>query len=218
MEATLNMLRYAHEQGNYDFYWLISGQDWPLRPMNEILDFFEEHRSENFMLFWNSKNHGTHLQNNLDKRNSIYFPLWMIGRKFWQKVIKRGWVELSGGYNKTYKIFERTQLNIKYYFGSSWWALNRMTVDWILEYLAQHKEYYQFYQNSTCPDESFFQTLVMLSPYANENTDYLTYLRFQKGANSPDILQSNDFQTAAKSKYLIMRKVDMNTDDKFLTC
>ena len=212
------MLRYAREHGKYDFYWLISGQDWPLRPMNDILMFFEDHRSENFMLFWNSKNHGTHQQNNLNKRNSIYFPLWMIGRKLWQKVIKRSWVELSGGYNKTYKIFERPQLNIKYYFGSSWWALNRETVGWILDYLAKHKEYYQFYQNSTCPDESFFQTLVMLSPYANENTDYLTYLRFQKGANSPDILQGDDFQKAVKSKYLIMRKVDMNVDDGFLTC
>lgn len=57
----------------------------------------------------------------------------------------------------------------------------------------------------------------MLSPYADENTDYLTYLRFQKGANSPDILTEDDLQRAKESKYLVMRKVDMDVDDWFLS-
>lgn len=49
-----------------------------------------------------------------------------------------------------------------------------------MQYLTIHPEYYKFYENTTCPDESFFHTLVMLSPYADENTDYLTYLHFKK--------------------------------------
>lgn len=156
------------------------------------------------------------MQNNLDKRNQIYFPLWMIGRRLWQKVVKRGWVELTGGYNRTWKSFMRKQLQIEFYFGSQWWALNRKTVDWLVGYLHEHKGYYEFYRNSVCPDESFFHTLVMLSPYADENTDYLTYLHFQKGANSPDILTEDNLQRAKESKYLVMRKVDMNVDDSFL--
>ena len=58
----------------------------------------------------------------------------------------------------------------------------------------------------------------MLSPYANENTDFLTYVRFQKGANSPDILTQKDYAEALNSKYLIMRKVDMDVDDFFVKC
>lgn len=196
--ATLNLLNTAVAgiRGGYDYYWLISGQDWPLRSADKIVKFFEEHNGTNFVQYWNSKNHGSHQQNNLDKRNQIYFPIKLIGRKPWQKIIKRGWVEFTGGYNRTWKIFERKQLGIEFYFGSSWWALKR--------------------ENATCPDESFFHTLVMLSPYADENTDYLTYLHFQKGANSPDILTEDNLQRARESKYLIMRKVDMNVDDSFL--
>lgn len=171
----------------------------------------------NFVQYWDSKNHGNHKQNNLDKRNQIYFPIKFIGPKPWQKIIKRGWVELTGGYNRTWKIFERKQLGIDFYFGSSWWALKRETIDWIMQYLTIHSEYYKFYENATCPDESFFQTLVMISPYADENTDYLTYLHFQKGANSPDILTEDDLQRAKESKYLVMRKVDMDVDDWFLS-
>lgn len=214
--ATINLVEEAHRHGKYDYYWLISGQDWPLRSADKIVKFFEEHNGTNFVQYWNSKNHGSHQQNNLDKRNQIYFPIKLIGRKPWQKIIKRGWVEFTGGYNRTWKIFERKQLGIEFYFGSQWWALNRKTVDWLVGYLHEHKEYYEFYRNSVCPDESFFQTLVMMSPYADDKTEYLTYLQFPKGANSPDILKACDLPKAKESKYLVMRKVDMNVDDSFL--
>ena len=42
------------------------------------------------------------------------------------------------------------------------------TIDWIMQYITTHPEYYKFYENATCPDESFFQTLVMISPYADK--------------------------------------------------
>lgn len=215
--ASMNLLEAAYKMGEYDFYWLISGQDWPLRSADEIIKFFSSNIDKNYVYYWDSKNYGTHKQNNLDKRNQIYFPINIIGRKPWQKIIKRGWVEITGGYNRTWKVFLRKQLNVKYYFGSSWWALNRKTVEWILRYLKDHEAYYKFYENTVCPDESFFQTLVMMSPYADENTDYLTYLHFQAGANSPDILRKKDMKAAKESKYLIMRKVDMDEDDAFLS-
>lgn len=95
--ATLNLLNTAVAgiRGGYDYYWLISGQDWPLRSADKIVKFFEEHNGTNFVQYWNSKNHGSHQQNNLDKRNQIYFPIKLIGRKPWQKIIKRGWVEFT---------------------------------------------------------------------------------------------------------------------------
>jgi hypothetical protein len=61
-------------KGGYDYYWLISGQDWPLRSADEIVKFFEKHSGVNFVQYWDSKNHGNHKQNNLDKRNQIYWP------------------------------------------------------------------------------------------------------------------------------------------------
>lgn len=81
--ATINMMEEAHQHGKYDYYWLISGQDWPLYSADEIVNFFKNHDGENFIQYWDSKNYGNHLQNNLDKRNQIYFPLWMIGRRLW---------------------------------------------------------------------------------------------------------------------------------------
>ena len=202
--------------GGYDYYWLISGQDWPICSADTIIRFFQNQDRKNYIQYWNSKNYGDHKQNNLDKRNQIYFPQKIIGRGIVQKVIKRSWVELTGGYNRIWHFFERKQLPVKFYFGSSWWALGRDTVDWIMEYLAKHEEYYAFYCNTVCPDESFFQTLVMLSPFADDKTDYLTYLHFPAGANSPVVLGKSDWEEAQNSGYLIMRKVDLDVDDFFL--
>ena len=73
--ATLNLLNTAVagiRGGGYDYYWLISGQDWPLRSADKIVKFFEEHNGTNFVQYWYSKNHGSHQQNNLDKRKSIF--------------------------------------------------------------------------------------------------------------------------------------------------
>ncbi len=214
--ATLNLLDEAYKLGEYDFYWLISGQDWPICSIEDIVKYFKMHNEKNFVQYWNSKNHGTHVQNNLDKRNQIYFPKWMVGRKIWQRIIKRCYIELTGGYNRTWRIFLRNQRNIDYYYGSSWWALNRRTIEWCLSYLENDRNYYTFFKYAVCLDESFFQTLVMLSPYADEKTDYLTYLHFHKGANSPEVLCGCDFAKAKDSNYLIMRKVDIDVDNTFL--
>lgn len=56
--ATLNLLNTAVAgiRGSYDYYWLISGQDWPLRSADKIVKFFEEHNGTNFVQYWNSKN------------------------------------------------------------------------------------------------------------------------------------------------------------------
>lgn len=217
--ATLNLLNTAVAgiRGGYDYYWLISGQDWPLRSVEEIVEFFMQHNGENFIQYWSSKNFGKHIQNNFDKRNQIYFPEGIIGRKYWQKVLKRGWVEISGGYNRTWKLFQRKQLEVDFYFGSQWWCLSKETVNWINNYLAENPDFYDFYRSSSTPDESFFHTLVMLSPFGAKTTDNLLYQHFQKGANSPDVLTADDLQRAKESKYLVMRKVDMDVDDWFLS-
>lgn len=39
--ATINLVEEAHRHGKYDYYWLISGQDWPLRSADKIVKFLK---------------------------------------------------------------------------------------------------------------------------------------------------------------------------------
>ena len=65
-------------------------------------------------------------------------------------------------------------------FGSQWWCLNGTMAQWIIDYLNEHMEYEKFFEHSLCPDECFFQTLVMNSPFAGSVKPYLHYIKWEK--------------------------------------
>lgn len=209
VEATLQLLRAAVNRGGYSHYWLISGQDYPLRPMDNILDFLEANQEANFIECSQIKP--------FNKRNDVYFPNSVIGRKLWQKVLKNLWIYGTGGWNKTFPIFKRKAPDdFKYWFGSQWWCLNSTTAQWIIDYLNEHTEYEKFFEHSLCSDECFFQTLVMNSPFANTTKPYLHYIKWEKGKSSPKTLTTIDYEELKKAEKLIARKFDIDVDAEII--
>lgn len=209
VEATLQLLRAAVNRGGYSHYWLISGQDYPLRPMDNILDFLEANQEANFIEYSQIKP--------FNKRNDVYFPNSVIGRKLWQKVLKNLWIYGTGGWNKTFPIFKRKAPDdFKYWFGSQWWCLNSTTAQWIIDYLNEHTEYEKFFEHSLCSDECFFQTLVMNSPFANTTKPYLHYIKWEKGKSSPRTLTTIDYEELKKTEKIIARKFDIDVDTEII--
>ena len=178
-----------------------------------IFDFFEKHSENDFVELFKSKNAGLGRDNNFDKRNAIYFPFWILGKGRWKRIIKRTYTEITGGYNKTFRWALRRQLeDLKFYFGSSWVCLSDRTLRWMLQYISDHPDYYQYMRNCNCPDESFFQTLLMNSPYAEYRLDYLHYVDWSEGKSNPKVLKKDDFDKLMASKKLMARKFDMTID------
>ena len=209
VEATLQLLRAAVNRGGYSHYWLISGQDYPLRPMDNILDFLEANQEANFIECSQIKP--------FNKRNDVYFPNSVIGRKLWQKVLKNLWIYGTGGWNKTFPLFKRKAPDdFKYWFGSQWWCLNSTTAQWIIDYLNEHTEYEKFFEHSLCSDECFFQTLVMNSPFANTTKPYLHYIKWKKGKSSPRTLTTIDYEELKKTEKIIARKFDIDVDTEII--
>jgi len=213
VDATLNLLNFARRMEGYDFYWVCSGQDFPIKSPAYIVRWFEEHENNDFLELFSSANYGLNQENNYDKRNAINFPEWMLGRKQWQRIVKRLYIELTGGYNKTFSISRRKPVDgLNFYFGSSWICLSKRTWDWMGDYLQVHPEYYAYFKNCNCPDESFFQTLVMNSPYADQRMDYLHYVEWPEGMNNPKILTMDDYHKLMDSEKLMARKFDSDVD------
>ena len=76
------------------------------------------------------------------------------------------------------------------------------------QYLKQNNLYETFYKWSSCPDESFFQTLLMNSPYADTRKDYLHYIDWSEGKSSPKNLTYQEFDAIINSEKLFVRKID----------
>jgi hypothetical protein len=96
------------------------------------------------------------------------------------------------------------------YGGSSWWALSQACVRAILDRVAREPQLVRFFRNCACPDEIFFQTLVMNSPFADrvlgENFRYVQWP--DHGARNPKILDEGDFERIAASRAHFCRKID----------
>lgn len=100
---------------------------------------------------------------------------------------------------------------MRLYFGSCWFCLTRRTLEWILDQLEMHPEYYRFFRNCNCSDESFFQTLVMNSPYAALREDYLHYIVWNKGKNNPEILTMKDYRDMIGSGMFLIAPIEPTT-------
>lgn len=210
VKATLNLLNAAiSEGGGYSHYFLISGQDFPLKSIGEIVRFLNERKDENFI--------DCALIKRFEKRNDIYFPRMVIGKRIWQKILKGILVYSTGGWNQTFSIIKRLKpANVQYYFGSQWWCLNDAMVKWIYNFLENYPEYIKLFKHSLCPDECFFQTLVMNSPFANTTKPYLHYIKWEKGKSSPKTLTTIDYEELKKAEKLIARKFDINVDAEII--
>lgn len=217
VDASLTLFKFASLHGNFDFYWFCSGQDFPIKRVGDIISWFDNHSNNDFIDVISSKNYGLSRENNFDKRNAIYFPLWLLGNRFLQRVFKRLYIELTGGYNHTFKWARRIPLeNMPFYFGSEWVCLSNQTLNWMFEYLDKNSDYYTYMRNCSCPDESFYQTLFMNSPYANKRLDYLHYIDWSEGKSSPKTLKTEDMDKLLKSSKLMARKFDIETDRNIL--
>ena len=219
VEAMLSLLKFSSNKFQYDYYWFCSGQDFPIKPISDILKYFFTFNGDNFIQFIESEHYGKKIENNFDKRNKLYFPKRLLKNKFIWRCLKRLYIELTGGYNHTYKLFERRDIigKIPAYFGSQWSCLHKDFVVWLQEYLDSTPMFIQGYKHVMCPDESFFQTLLMLSPDCNNIRDFLHYIDWSEGKSSPKTLKIEDFDLISISPYFMARKFDYALDRDIIT-
>ena len=84
----------------YDYVWLISGQDFPIKSTAEINKTLQNDECYIQM----KKNQ------NWNKRNDLYWPTWLINRTKFAKILRRFYVEITGGYSRTFNICKREEL------------------------------------------------------------------------------------------------------------
>jgi hypothetical protein len=94
--------------------------------------------------------------------------------------------------------------------GSSWWALSRDCIRMLLERAAREPRLLRFFGTVLCPDEMFFQTLVMNSPLRSrvlgQNFRHIQWP--EQGARNPKILDETDFAHIARARAHFCRKLD----------
>lgn len=211
-EATLRLLACVLNSGKtYDYVWLISGQDYPIKSVREINDFLQNANGTAFINFFSEEACGFAKYR---KRNEVKHFSCMMGPGLHAKISRRLWHYATGGREYTLKIFRRICPLGRDYFGSSWWCVPYSCVDEVCQ-VSRRKDVRDYFSKSLNPDESMFQTVYMhLRHSAEDVRDYLTYVDWSAGGNNPKILTKEDASILLSegNPFLLARKFDENVD------
>ena len=195
IEATVCLMNMLRDSGVCaDYVHLLSGQDLPLCPPQEIDLFFENNYGKNFMEYHTIPCKGWENNGGLDRINYKW--------------------DVDGGETDRAKLESRPFLtDIHPYGGSQWWSLTGECVEWMISMCHSGNLLYDFYRNTNIPDEMLFQTAIMHSPFATTVVnDNLRYINWTDGPEYPRILRNEDWDKLRCSGKLFARKFDICKD------
>ncbi|MBC7864822.1 MAG: hypothetical protein IAF38_17745 [Bacteroidia bacterium] len=208
IKATLALLKTAYETEKFDYFFLISGQDIPLKSVAQMKLFLEQHKGKEFlhhsqlpdMEKWKGDNGGLNRMQ--------YF--WMNGKlgKY------SGYIHLLQ--KKTGWLRSVNQMNL--FGGANWFNLSNKAVSFMLTYLNENPEFLKRFKFTRCADEIFTQTLLMNSPLAaNVVNDCLRYVNWVDGPEYPKTLRKEDVEKIfSNPNNLFARKFDETVDKEII--
>jgi hypothetical protein len=211
VDTTLLLLKEViSSQKQYDFVCLRSGQDLLVKKG------FEE------FLFKN--------------RNKIFMSFKLVSEKDlgqmkikWPKITRRRYTSkhpiriyrsvLLFLFRKGLNLFpnpSQMPKEITFYKGSQWFTIPFEVAKYMIEYLDHNEWYYKFFEYTLVPDECFFHTLIMNSPYkANVVNNHLYFMKWGQtlsARNSPQDLTTKDIKMIEESGQFFARKFDETID------
>lgn len=179
VEATLILLRTAlADRCNFDRFVLLSGADYPLRSASYIEQFFESNPNKEFI---NLVAMPSEVAGKPIARLTTY--KLRPGDRTISKVIRK--VLMQVGVLPRKRDYKTYLGDLAPYGGSAWWALSREACDFILTFVKNEIQVVDFFKNTICSDESFFQTILGNSHFRSRIVRNLTYADWSAGESSP---------------------------------
>ena len=209
VKATLSLIKAVKKSGKqYDYIWLVSGQDYPILPVTKIEERLTSRPAMNYIETIVPENRK---YNRYRKLYEMAYPEWINKDTVFIKGIKRVYMLVTGGFSHTFSAFVRKRsFNFDFFFGSQWWTLTSDAAFEILDYSESHPKVLHYYEKCIIPDECYFQTLFMRGPYSNQREMNLTYINWGKNHRSPETLVKDDYDRLIieSSQFCFARKFD----------
>ena len=226
--ATIHLMEAAAKAQNKGFFILMSGQDYPIKPIGELDAFLEENAQCDFIDYlpleqkWKPKMvkdklahyHILHSETRGD--SNCYAPfsrssLFQKGRTLWH--LLKGRLSLEN-FKKLRQLPRREAPFAQQYAGSQFWAFSENTFYDVLTYIQKHHEELElYYQYTSSPDEVYFHSILLNLKEEGRKIilkNQLTYVNYFRKNN---VFLTEDFEklTSAEEQFFA-RKFDMEID------
>lgn len=211
VDCELRLLEKAIIVDHYHYFHLLSGQDLPIKPIEEIVTFFELHDGYNFI-------HFDSLEASLERINRVKY--YHVFQEFKNRYKRSIWSALDRIFVDMQKYigFDRSKrFSVSFKAGSQWWSITRDLAKYVLsnrDFIKRHFKY-------TMCDEMFLQTLVYNSPYyetlyvkeipkSDDQNANQRLIDFKRG--HPYIWTIDDIEEIKNSNLMFARKFDETVD------
>jgi len=224
VDAALEGLRRSVADG-CDYFLLISGRDFPLRPVGEIVAFAEAAGSRSYVESFPLPDPRWRLGG---RDRTDFYTYTVRGRR--ETCVPRG--EDTSHLNRKGRLLNamlrlrglgRPTRRFPAYArpcgGSQWWNLSRAAAEHVLAFLDEHPDYRRYHEHSLAPDEIFFQSILAGTGFAERAEvvdDSLRFMRWRRDESHPRVLGIDDLPAMLESEALFARKFDATVDDAVL--
>ena len=209
LNCILLLAKEAVKSNDLQYFHVISGQDYLIKPVSYIKKIFETNSTDYIDYFevLNSK-----WEPEWMKRISYYEPYEIFNSKsFLGNKIITAIIVLQRKLG-----FSRTLPNIKLYGGNGWWSLSRASIEYVMNYTVRDPSLLKRLHFTFCADEIYFHTILMNSPLrdkiVNNNLRFIDWTR--RNGNFPANLDESDFQSLADSDKIFARKFEFPISEK----
>lgn len=194
IKAVFNTIKAVIASGKqYTYLNLLSGQDYPLKSPQYILDFLTQNQGKQFIEFLDINTEWTEAAMRLKK----YYlgNLNFRGKHFLQKIVN------------AVLPYRNIPYNMRPYGKGMFWTLTPDCAAYVVNKVENDKKILNFFTYTWAGEEIIFQTILCSSEYKDHlvNNDY-RYIDWSAGGLHPKMLTIDDYDELKNSADLFGRK------------
>lgn len=213
IKAELILLKKAISISDYKYYHLISGQDYLIENIENIIKFYNEKDDVEFINYSSDEFCKTQY-----KRTKYY---WLLRDKCGRNngIIKKVQSVLIVG-QKIIGVNRNKRFSTPLKVGSAYFDISHKLAKWIVSNEGKIRERFN---NTSCADECFLQTMIYGTEFykkisKQEKGVNYRFIDWNGGLNSgPRVLNENDYNSIISSRCFFARKIDYHKSRKLIT-
>lgn len=216
LKAIVWLMKEALSNENIDYFHIISGDDWPVRSLEEIYNHFE--KNGEIALLTTKMSDMTDEWYKMSAKWQKYYSFLDIFdyKELKQKIFIKAFVK----FQQLVGVDRFKKLDIELAQGLVWGGIPRDAFEYCMTYIHDNPEFWEFMTYGHASEEFFFQTIFANSDIykkriSNQNYRYMNWNR--KNGSYPGILDVNDYDAIINGEYFFARKVDLNISKKLLS-
>lgn len=204
IKATFKCIKEIVSSGiEYGYINFLSGQDYPIKSAEYMLNFFERNKGKQFIEFQSIDREWIEAQPRITKYHFTNFTFKGRHRIEWL-------VNLLTPKRKMPQ-------HLQPYGRAMFWMMEPERAMYVVKFVEEHPQLERFFLFTWGSDEFVFQTILMNSPYKDElvNNHY-RYIDWSAGGAHPKVLDITDIDRLKASNDLFARKVSADKSGKLL--